>query len=227
MNSKTFTVGVGSFLGHNMADMRFFALIFAIFILPHAPVFAQVPLQELTSPNKKLSCSDKVTPDSAIKGSELAFTGRVLKRDQNFTWFRIHIVHSGDKKGGIVKAGGFYGGKQFAAGSGQSYDVDEYYTVVLRKPQTEQEKVLGVDYMNALDSCGESVVSKAHDRYGPYRVKPEQLTPGGMEGLKNSFYFHKGKLFFLIILAGAGAAYVTQREKIDALIGRFTAKTNS
>lgn len=180
--------------------------LFAVMALAPAAARAQVPAEELTSPQKTLSCSDLVTAQSAIDSAPLAITGRVIKRDDVYTWFRVYVVQKGEYDDDVLKAAGFYGGKRFVAGVGQSYEKGEVYTVAVRGPENRQEEKFDAEWFNALDACGEAVVSKAHDRYGLFRTRPEQITAAEDEGAANHMYFF-GRYYvafigFFILAAG-------------------------
>lgn len=192
-----------------------FLLAIIVLFFAAGPASAQLTQDDLLSHNPT-DCGSKVSAQSLIDGSELAFTGKVIKVKSPYIWFRVYVVHSGKVKHHIVKAAGFREDKGFVAGMGQSYEQGSIYTVVMRSPESFHEKNLKVDYINALDSCGESVVSKVHDRYGKYRVTKDQLKPGEHEELEDNLYFYgMYYLAFLgfVIVAGGAIGYAIYRRR--------------
>lgn len=159
---------------------------------------AQVPMEELTSPYKRTSCSDLVTPQSLVERSQLVFTGTVLKRKGPYTWFRVYAILHGSYHSRILKATGFYGRKNYIPGTGPSFDVGYTYTVSVRPPETKEERKMKTPWLNALDECGSSVIATAHSRYGLYRIDEKDLEPGKLDGILNSLYFCR---IWLLLLA--------------------------
>ncbi len=196
-----------------------FLIMVLIGVLNAGASLAQgVPAEELTSPQKTLSCSDLVTAQSVVEGSELAFTGKIVKRNGPYAWFQIYAIHNGEYKEKVIKTAGFHGGKHFIAGSGQSFDVGEVYTVAVRRKSSKHESNLDAEWFNALDSCSESVVTKAHDRYGLYRLTPEQLEAAGVDALgAGPFGF---LLLGLVILLG-GLGLYKNGDRVLAFIDGF------
>jgi len=188
-------------------------------LLAAAPARAQgVPAEELTSPHKTLSCSDKVTAQSVVGGAKLAFTGRVVHRNDDYTWFRVYVVHKGTYKDRVIKTAGFHGGKKFVAGIGQSFEQGEDYTVALRDPENKREEMYGTPYISALDDCSASVLAKAHDRYGLYRVKPEQMAYSQMEDVYDRVYFLRCQILLTLVVLGAAFGYFRFRNSINAAV---------
>ncbi|MCB9996572.1 MAG: hypothetical protein H6869_09070 [Rhodospirillales bacterium] len=190
-------------------------MFFAIAAPAGAQNAADVPIAQ----GRKLSCAGTVNVQNIMDEADLAFTGRILARDTNDVWFRIYKVHVGKPSGNIIKASGFYANQDFYAGGGQSYEAGKVYTAVVSRPQSAEEKRLGVDYINVLDHCQESVISKIHDRYGLYRVEPAALEPTFMQKLGNSFYFNKSLyvgLALVIIVTAVGGGMRWRKKRIKA-----------
>lgn len=164
-----------------------------------AQLYAQVPMEELTSPYKRTSCSDLVTPQSLVEKSQLVFTGSVLKRKGSYTWFRVYAILHGSYKSRILKATGFDGRENYIPGTGPSFEVGHTYTVSVRPPETKEERKMKTPWLNALDECGSSVLATAHSRYGLYRVEEKDLEPGRLDFILNSLYFYR--TWYLLLAA--------------------------
>lgn len=201
--------------------MRFIFVSFLLFLLIGGSALAQISMNDLYSPNRKTSCADTVSVPDLMEKADLAFTGRVLKRSDNYTWFRAYKFHKGKSYQKIIKAAGFYAHDKQVAGAGQSYDAGETYTVILRRPDEKQDGPIKADYINSLNQCEESIVSKIHDRYGNYRVQSSELEPGLGAKIGNHFFFMGsiyGALFFIGI---CGALFYRYKEQLSPLLAKI------
>lgn len=200
--------------------MRYPVLLFAALLaLFSAPARAQVSMSDMMAPNKEHGCASTVVVKNIFENADLAFTGRVIKRTDNFTWFRVFVVHHGKPRHHIIKTAGFFSREGY--GNAQSYETGDIYTAVVHRPANRDEKALGVYYVNSLDNCEQAVISKIHDRYGNYRVEPDQLKPGFWQKLGNHWFYYKPvylSLLLLIVLAAAGWRF---RTKIRSFAGRL------